>query len=70
MSMPEQFPISDPFESGYCAGCGVLLDDAGIVMIEPSDPWVRLACGPGEQESCGECILPLFYWRLAAHLAT
>ena len=39
--MPEQFPMSDLFESGECTGCGVLLDDAGIVMVEPSDPWVR-----------------------------
>ena len=70
MSMPGQFSISDPFVSGECAGCGVLLDDAGIVMAEPSDPWVRLACGPWAQESCGECTLPRSYWRLAAHLDT
>jgi hypothetical protein len=70
MSMPGQFPISDLFESGECAGCGVLLDDAGIVMVEPSDPRVRLACGPWAQESCGECTLPLPYWRLAAPLDT
>ena len=62
MSMSEQFPA--PFVSGQCAGCGVLLDDAGIVMAEP-DPWVRLACGPWEQESCGERTLPLSYWPLA-----
>jgi len=65
--MPEQFPMSDLFESGECTGCGVLLDDAGIVMVEPSDPWVRLVCGPWAQESCGECTLPLSHWRLAAH---
>ena len=51
------------FESGRCAGCGVLLDDAGI-MAEPDDHWVRLARGPWEQESCGERTLPLSYWRL------
>jgi hypothetical protein len=52
------------FESGRCAGCGVLLDDAGIIMAEPDDHWVRRARGPWEQESCGERTLPLSYWRL------
>jgi hypothetical protein len=70
MSMPEQFPMDDRFTSGECSGCGVRLDDAGIVMAEPEDPWVRLACGPWAQESCGECTLPLSYWRLSAHLDT
>ena len=57
--------IEPPFVSGECAGCGVLLDDAGIIMAEPEDPVVRAACGPWAQESCGECTLPLSYWRLA-----
>jgi hypothetical protein len=50
--------------SGECAGCGVLLDEAGIIMEEPADGWVRQACGPWIQECCGECHLPLSYWRL------
>ena len=52
------------FESGRCAGCGVLLDDAGIIMARPTDPWVRLARWPWEQESCGErtCRCPTGGW--------
>jgi len=65
--MPKQFPMDDRFISGECSGCGVRLDDAGIVMAELEDPWVRQACGPWAQESCGECTLPLSYWRLATH---
>ena len=52
MSMPEQFPISDPFESGECAGCGVLLDDARFspgsmrsVIQAGTAAWVQVPVG-------------------------
>ena len=60
---PGRYPEPSP-EGGLCQGCGVRLDDAGIVVVEPYDEAARLACGPWLQESCGECELPLSYWRL------
>jgi hypothetical protein len=40
------------FESGRRAGCGVLPDDAGIVMEEPVDDyWVRKAYGRGSRNA-------------------
>jgi hypothetical protein len=52
------------FNPGHCAGCGVLLDDAGIVWVEAEDSEVIRLCGPGQHLGCGECSLPLSYLRL------
>ena len=62
--MPGQFPVPDTFESGRCAGCGVLLDDAGIIWPGPPTPGCAGPAGHGSRRAAASapCRCPTGGW--------